>query len=80
MDALAKAMQEALALLCGKNVNQIKGTRFFYYPRHDAMGRPLSMPLHTELDEYIAHLDFMLYEARKELDNARIRRQAPYYL
>ena len=28
MDALAKAMQEALAHLCGKNVNRIKGTRY----------------------------------------------------
>ena len=41
MDALTKAMQEALAHLCGKNMNQIRGTRLFYYPRHDAMGRPL---------------------------------------
>ena len=73
-------MHEAIARLCGMNVNKIKGTRFFYYPRYDAMGRPLSMPLQTELNEYIAHLDFMLYEARKELDNANIGRQAPYYL
>ena len=80
MDALVKAMQEALARLCGKNVNKIKGTRFFYYPRHDAMGRPLSMPLHPEMNEYIAHLDFMLYKARKELDNARTGCQTPYYL
>ena len=80
MDALVKAMHEALVRLCGKNVNKIKGTRFFYYPRHGAMGRPLIMPLHTELNEYIAHLDFRLYSARKELDNARTRRQAPYYL
>ena len=80
MDALAKAMHEAIARLCGKNVNRIKGTRFCYYPRHDAMGRPLSMPPHPEMNEHIAHLDFMLYKARKELDNACIRRQAPYYL
>ena len=79
-DALAKAMHEALARLCGKNMNRIKGTRFFYYPRHDAMGRPLSMPPHPEMNEYIAHMDFMLYKARKELVNICIRRQAPYYL
>ena len=82
MDALAKAMQEALARLCGKYVNRIKGTRFFYYPRHDAMRRPLSMPPHPEMNEFIAHLDFMMYKARKELDNARTgcQPQAPYYL
>ena len=81
-DALAKAMHEAIARLCGKNVNKIKGTRFFYYPRHDAMGRPLSMPPHHKMNEYIAHLDFMMYKARKELDNARTgcQPQAPYYL
>ena len=78
-DALAKAMHEAIARLCGKNVNKIEGTRFCYYPRHDAMGRPLIMPLHTELNEYLAHLDFMKYKAHKELDNARIKRQAPHY-
>ena len=80
MEELVKAIHEVIARLCGKNVNKIKGTRFFYYPRHDAMGRPLSMPLHTELNEYIAHLDFMMYKTHKEFDNARIGRQAPYYL
>ena len=82
MDGIAKAMQEALARLCGQNVNKIENTRFFYYPRHDYMGRPLSMPPHPELNEHGAHLDFMLYKARKELDNARAlcQPQAPYYL
>ena len=82
MDGIAKAMQEALARLCGQNVNKIKNTRFFYYPRHDYMGRPLSMPPHPELNHHAAHLDFMLYKIRKELDNARAlcQPQAPYYL
>ena len=82
MDGIVKAMQEALARLCGQNVNQIKNTRFFYYPRHDYMGRPLSMPPHPELNHHAAHLDFMLYKTRKELDNARAlcQPQAPYYL
>ena len=80
MDGITKAMQEALARLCGQNVNKIKNTRFFYYPRHDYMGRPLSMPPHPELNKHAAHLDFMLYKARKELDNARAlcQPQAPY--
>ena len=71
MDGIAKAMQEALARLCGQNVNQIKNTRFFYYPRHDSMGKPLTMPPHPELNHHVAHLDFMLHKTRKELDNAR---------
>ena len=71
MDGISKAMQEALARLCGQNVNKIKNTRFFYYPRHDYMGRPLSMPPHPELNHHAAYLDFMLYKTRKELDNAR---------
>ena len=79
-EAITKAMQEALARLCGQNVDQIKNTRFFYYPRHDSMGRPLTMPPHPELNHHAAHLDFMLYETRKELDNARAlcQPQAPY--
>ena len=69
-EGIAKAMQEALARLCGQNVNKIKNTRFFYYPRHDLMGRPITMPPHPEMNHHAAHLDFMLYKTRKELDNA----------
>ena len=71
MEVITKAMQEALAHLCGQNVNKIKGTRFFYYPRHDSMGRPLTVPPHPELRHHAEHLDFMLHETRKELDNSR---------
>ena len=77
-DGIAKAMQEAIARLCGQNVNKIKNTRFFYYPRHDPMGRPITMPPHPEMNHYVAYLDFMLYRIRKELDNARTFRQAHY--
>ena len=69
-------MQEAIARLCGQNENKIKNTRFIYYPRHDPMGRPMTMPPHTEMNHYVAHLDFMLYKTRKELDNALAFRQA----
>ena len=78
MEGITKAMQEALARLCGQNVNKIKNTRFFYYPRHDLMGRPITMPPHLELSHYVAYLDFMLYKTRKELDNARAFSQAHY--
>jgi hypothetical protein len=71
LDGLARAMQEALARLCGQHVNQIKGTRFFYYARHDSQGMPLTPPMHPELRHHVDHLDYMLTETRKELDNAR---------
>ena len=69
--AITKAMKEALARLCGQNVNKIKNTRFFYYPRHDLMGRPITMPPHPELSHYVAYLEVMLYKTRKELDDLR---------
>ena len=71
MDGLARAMQEALARLCGQNVNQIKGTRFFHYVRHDSMGAPMDVPSHPELKHHAEQLDFMLHETHKELDNSR---------
>ena len=71
MDGLARAMQEALARLCGQHVNQIKETRFFHYARHDSMGEPMEVPSHPELKHHAEHLDFMLHETRKELDNSR---------
>ncbi|KAK1696499.1 hypothetical protein QYE76_013196 [Lolium multiflorum] len=73
-DGIAKAMQEAIARLCGQNENKIKNTRFVYYPRHDPMGRPLTMPPHPEMNYYVACLDFLLHKTRKELDNARAGR------
>jgi len=72
MDGLARAMQEALARLCGHCANQIDGSRFTNYARHDAQGEPLTLPSHPELKHHVDHLDFMLVETRKELDNARL--------
>jgi hypothetical protein len=71
MEGLARAMQEALARLCGQNMNQVKNTRFFYYARHDSKGRPMTMPRHQELKYHVEQLDIMLHETLKELDNAR---------
>ena len=78
-DGITKTMQEALARLCGQNVNQSKNTRFFYYPRHDAMGRPLTVPPHPELRHHAEHLDFMLHETRKDLDNSRAHVNQMYH-
>src|SRR5215216_6653319 len=71
LDGLARAMQQALACLCRQSINQIKGTRFEFYPRRDAMGQPLEAPHHPELKTQLDHLSFMMYDCQKELDNAR---------
>ncbi|KAK1627519.1 hypothetical protein QYE76_001834 [Lolium multiflorum] len=76
-EGLVKAMQEAIARLCGQNENKIRNTRFIYYPRHDSMGRSMTMPPHTEMNPYVAHQDFRQYKTRRDLDNALALRQAP---
>src|SRR3954468_24247537 len=70
LDGLARAMQEAPARLCGQSINQIKGTRFEFCPRRDAMGQPLEAPYHHELKTQLDHLSFMMYDRQQELDNA----------
>ena len=76
MDGLARAMQEALARLCGQNVSRLKHSRFIHYARHDSMGEPMDMSPHSELKYHVEHLDYMLHETRKELDNARVHANA----
>jgi len=44
------------------------------------MGEPMDMSPHPELKYYIEHLDFMLRETRKELDNARAHANVKYML
>jgi hypothetical protein len=78
MDGLARAMQEALARLCGQNVNRIRNTRFIHYARHDSMGDPMDMSPHPELKHHVDHMDYMLQETRKELDNARAQANADH--
>jgi hypothetical protein len=77
-EGIAKAMKEAIAHLYGQNVNKLRNTRFIYYPRHDPMGRPITMPSHQEMNHNVAYLDFILYKTCKELDNARAFCQ-PHY-
>jgi hypothetical protein len=36
MDGLARAMQEALARLCGQSLNLIRGTRYVHLAKHDS--------------------------------------------
>src|SRR3954467_13163592 len=64
-------MQEALSRLCWQSINQIKGTRFEFCPRRDAMGQPLEAPYHHELKTQLDHLIFMMYDRQLELDNCR---------
>src|SRR3954462_3328177 len=66
LDGLAKTMQEALARLCGQSINQIKGTRFEFCPRRDAMGHPLEAPYHPEMKTQLDHLSFMMYDHQQE--------------
>ncbi|KAK1668446.1 hypothetical protein QYE76_056605 [Lolium multiflorum] len=61
-EGLDKAMQEAIFRLCGQNEDKIKNTRFIYYPRHDSMGRPMTMPPpQPKMNPYEAPQDFRQY-------------------
>ncbi|KAK1628093.1 hypothetical protein QYE76_002408 [Lolium multiflorum] len=72
MDGLARALQEALARVCGQNIAALQGTRFAHFARHDTIGEPMALSSHPVLKHHVEHLDFMLHETRKELDNARV--------
>ncbi|KAK1625830.1 hypothetical protein QYE76_000145 [Lolium multiflorum] len=72
LDGLARALQEALARLCGHNVVAIQDSRFSHLARHDATGGPMSPSSHPVLKYHVEHVDFMLHETQKELDNARV--------
>ncbi|KAK1606435.1 hypothetical protein QYE76_030108 [Lolium multiflorum] len=71
LDGLACALQEALARLCGQNVVAILASRFANLARRDSIGVPMELQLHPELRHHVDHLDFMLYQTQKELDNSR---------
>jgi hypothetical protein len=71
VDGLARALQEALARLCGQNSVAIEGERFAHFARHSSLGLPISLPFHPVLRHHVDHLDFMLFETRAELDNSR---------
>ena len=71
LDGLARAVHEALARLCGQSINQIKGTRFEFYPRCDANGQPLQPPSHPQMRRVVEDISFLLYDRQTELDNAR---------
>jgi hypothetical protein len=71
VDGLARALQEALARLCGQNSVAIEGERFEHFARHSSLGLPLNLPFHPVLRHHVDHMDFMLFETRAELDNSR---------
>src|SRR3954464_8911536 len=71
LDGLARAMQEALARPWGQSIDQIKGTRFEFFPSLHANGQPLEAPYHHELKTQLGHLSFMMYDRQQELDNYR---------
>ncbi|KAK1667366.1 hypothetical protein QYE76_055525 [Lolium multiflorum] len=71
LDGLARALQEALARLCGQNVVRLLAFRFAHLVRRDASGVPMTLQSHSELRHHAEHLDFMLYHTQQDLDNAR---------
>jgi hypothetical protein len=71
LDGLARALQEALARLCGQNVVAVLASRFANHARRDSFGAPMELQMHPELRHHVDHLDFMLYQTQKELDNSR---------
>ena len=72
LDGLARALQEALARLCGQHVTELQGTRFAHFARHDTIGGPMALSAHPVLKYHVEHLDYMLHETQKELDNSSI--------
>jgi hypothetical protein len=46
LDGLARALQEALAHLCGQNVVAILASRFAHLVRRDSMGVPMELQPH----------------------------------
>ncbi|XP_071676766.1 uncharacterized protein [Lolium perenne] len=72
LDGLARAMQEALARLCGQHVTELYGTRFAHLAMHDSIGGPRALSPHPELKNHVEHLDVMLHDTEKELGNYRV--------
>ncbi|KAK1631733.1 hypothetical protein QYE76_006048 [Lolium multiflorum] len=71
LDGLARALQEALARLCGQNVEALREERFAHLARRNSDGRPMDVPLHPQLRHHVDHLDFMLYQTQRDLDATR---------
>ncbi|KAK1608877.1 hypothetical protein QYE76_032550 [Lolium multiflorum] len=71
VDGLAHALQEGLARVCGQNIAALRGSRFAHFARHDTMGEPMALSSHPVLKIHVQHLDFMLHETRKDLEQAR---------
>jgi hypothetical protein len=71
LDGLARALQEALARLCGQNSLAIEGERFAHFARHTSLGVPITLPFHPVLRHHVDHMDYMLFETQVKLDNSR---------
>ncbi|KAK1677428.1 hypothetical protein QYE76_038276 [Lolium multiflorum] len=71
LDGLARALQEALARLCGQNTEALREERFAHLARRNSDGRPMDVPLHPQLRHHVDHLDFMLYQTQRDLDASR---------
>ncbi|KAK1608912.1 hypothetical protein QYE76_032585 [Lolium multiflorum] len=63
---------EGLARVCGQNIAALQGTRFTHFARHDTVGEPMALSSHPVLKHHVEHLDFMLHETRKDLEQTRV--------
>jgi hypothetical protein len=71
LDGLARALQEALARLCGMSGEALRSPRFSHLARRNSAGEPMDMSPHPELKHHVEHLDFILYHTQQDLDHAR---------
>jgi hypothetical protein len=78
-DALARVLQEMLARMCGKHVEETQEERFWHLAQRDDTGRPMNMPGHHELSHHVDHLDFMLYCTQQEADRARTKANLDHF-
>ncbi|KAK1607229.1 hypothetical protein QYE76_030902 [Lolium multiflorum] len=68
LDALSEHLERPHPEFFGTQVNDQPGGEL----QHDSIGGPMALSPHPELKYHVEHLDFMLHETQKELDNSRV--------
>ncbi|KAK1649928.1 hypothetical protein QYE76_067733 [Lolium multiflorum] len=71
LDGLARALQEALARVCGQHVTELQGTRLAHFARSDTIGEPMALSSHPHADAIK-----MLAKDRKSLRLQRAKKDA----
>jgi chromosome segregation ATPase len=70
-DGVIRGIQEATARLCEIYRERLAGTRFYYYGRRDADGRPTGEAHYGSVSYYTNHMERLLFNTQKELDRVR---------